>query len=58
MPLEKVMQAAPFSIGALSARTGCHIETIRYYERIGLLPAPPPYERQRPQAGAGGWMGA
>jgi MerR family mercuric resistance operon transcriptional regulator len=27
-------------IGELSQRTGCHIETIRYYERIGLLPAP------------------
>ena len=24
-------------IGALSQRTGCNIETIRYYERIGLL---------------------
>jgi MerR family mercuric resistance operon transcriptional regulator len=24
-------------IGALSSRTGCNIETIRYYERIGLL---------------------
>ncbi|HZA66238.1 MAG TPA: helix-turn-helix domain-containing protein [Geminicoccaceae bacterium] len=29
------------AIGALSARTGCNIGTIRYYERIGLLPAPP-----------------
>ena len=29
------------SIGALSQRTGCNIETIRYYERIGLLPPPP-----------------
>jgi len=28
-------------IGALSARTGCPIETIRYYERIGLLAEPP-----------------
>jgi len=28
-------------IGELSRRTGCHIETIRYYERIGLLPIPP-----------------
>jgi len=28
-------------IGALSRRTGVNIETIRYYERIGLL-APPP----------------
>ena len=26
--------------GALAARTGCNIETILYYERIGLLPAP------------------
>ncbi len=26
------------SIGTLSARTGCNIETIRYYERIGLMP--------------------
>jgi MerR family mercuric resistance operon transcriptional regulator len=25
----------------LSHRTGCKIETIRYYERIGLLPTPP-----------------
>ncbi|MGH8650982.1 MAG: MerR family transcriptional regulator [Gammaproteobacteria bacterium] len=28
-------------IGVLSKRTGCNIETIRYYERIGLLPKPP-----------------
>lgn len=27
-------------IGELSRRTGCNIETIRYYERIGLIPAP------------------
>jgi len=27
-------------IGELSKRTGCNIETIRYYERIALLPAP------------------
>ncbi len=25
-------------IGELSRQTGCHIETIRYYERIGVLP--------------------
>ena len=25
-------------IGDLSRQTGCHIETIRYYERIGVLP--------------------
>lgn len=29
------------TIGALSKRTGVHIETIRYYERVGLLPDPP-----------------
>ncbi len=28
------------AIGLLSTRTGCNIETIRYYERVGLLPAP------------------
>ena len=27
-------------IGELSRLTGCNIETIRYYERIGLLPRP------------------
>jgi len=27
-------------IGALSKRTGCNIETIRYYEKAGILPAP------------------
>ncbi len=27
-------------IGILSQKTGCHIETIRYYERIELLPKP------------------
>ena len=32
---------ASFTIGTLSRDTGCHIETIRYYERIGLLPGPP-----------------
>ncbi len=29
------------TIGGLSKQTGCNIETIRYYERIGLLPKPP-----------------
>jgi DNA-binding transcriptional MerR regulator len=28
-------------IGELAVRTGANVETIRYYERIGLLPAPP-----------------
>jgi MerR family mercuric resistance operon transcriptional regulator len=30
----------PFKIGVLSQRARCHIETIRYYERMGLLPMP------------------
>lgn len=25
----------------LARRTGCNLETIRYYEKIGMLPAPP-----------------
>ncbi len=29
------------TIGTLSRRTGCKVVTIRYYERIGMLPAPP-----------------
>jgi MerR family transcriptional regulator, mercuric resistance operon regulatory protein len=35
------------TIGALSERTGVNIETIRYYERIGLMPAPPRSEGRR-----------
>jgi MerR family mercuric resistance operon transcriptional regulator len=32
---------ASFPIGELSRRSGVNIETIRYYERIRILPAPP-----------------
>lgn len=31
----------PLTIGHLSGSTGVHRETIRYYERTGLLPQPP-----------------
>lgn len=34
-------------IGALSRRAGVNIETIRYYERTGVLPTPPRTERGR-----------
>jgi MerR family mercuric resistance operon transcriptional regulator len=34
------MEHHGIAIGELSRRTGCNIETIRYYERIGLLPPP------------------
>src|SRR5712692_3417713 len=30
----------PIAIGRLSRDTGTKVETIRYYERVGLLPAP------------------
>ncbi len=32
--------ASRLAIGALSKRTSCNIETIRYYEKAGLLPVP------------------
>jgi MerR family mercuric resistance operon transcriptional regulator len=33
--------SAAVSIGELSRRTGVNIETIRYFERVKVLPAPP-----------------
>lgn len=35
------MRAGGIGIGELSKRTGVNIETIRYYERNGVLPKPP-----------------
>lgn len=34
-------QKREFKIGALSKHSGVNIETIRYYERIGVMPSPP-----------------
>ena len=34
-------RSAAIQIGELSRQTGCNVETIRYYERVGLLPRPP-----------------
>ena len=34
--------------GVIARRTGVNIETVRYYERIGLLPAPPRSEGGTP----------
>lgn len=34
-------RARGFTRGELSRRTGVNAETIRYFERIGMLPAPP-----------------
>jgi MerR family copper efflux transcriptional regulator len=33
-------QSAPFTIGTIAKRVGVAIDTIRYYEREGLLPPP------------------
>src|SRR5947209_11906248 len=38
---EAASSGKPLPRGALAAHTGCNIETIRYYERVGLLPPPP-----------------
>jgi DNA-binding transcriptional MerR regulator len=35
------MQARGLSIGEAARRSGVKVPTIRYYEQIGLLPAPP-----------------
>ena len=45
------MAQPSMAIGELSQRTGCNIETIRYYERIGLLPAPVRAGRYRRYSG-------
>lgn len=40
-PNNKGRERSDLGIGKLSKRTGVNIETIRYYERIGMMPAPP-----------------
>src|SRR2546421_5039789 len=50
MPLPDTKpRARGLPIGGLSKATGVNIETIRYYERIGLLPAPPRSEGRHRQ---------
>lgn len=43
MPMRPITDARAegLMIGELSRQTGVHIETIRYYEKINMLPAPP-----------------
>lgn len=41
------MRQEGIPIGELSRRTGSKVETIRYYERIGLLPPPARHGRYR-----------
>jgi len=38
---EKAREQAQLTRGTLAARVGCTIETIRYYERVGILPPAP-----------------
>lgn len=41
MPTITNARSPALTIGALSKQTGVNIETIRFYERIGILPKPP-----------------
>lgn len=41
------MPGLSFPIGEMARRTGVKVPTIRYYEEIGLLPAPPRTEGNR-----------
>src|SRR5262249_57308386 len=41
MPAITVSRGSGLTIGALSKRTRVNIETIRFYERAGILPKPP-----------------
>ncbi len=41
MPSITDARAPALSIGELSRETGVNVETIRYYERVHMLPAPP-----------------
>jgi MerR family mercuric resistance operon transcriptional regulator len=41
MPENAIARGGLLTRGALAARIGCNIETIRYYEKAGLLPPPP-----------------
>lgn len=38
--MEEVTKKRGYAIGAMSRKTSVNIETIRYYERIGMMPNP------------------
>jgi MerR family mercuric resistance operon transcriptional regulator len=38
--MARITNARPLSIGDLARRTGVKVETIRYYERIGIVQSP------------------
>jgi MerR family transcriptional regulator, copper efflux regulator len=39
--MEVAMERVSLRVGEVAARAGVHRETLRYYERRGLVPAPP-----------------
>jgi MerR family mercuric resistance operon transcriptional regulator len=41
MPTITISRGSALTIGTLSRRTAVNVETIRFYERIGVLPKPP-----------------
>ena len=41
MPATAKSRATAYSIGELSRLTGVNVETIRYYEKVGMVPPPP-----------------
>jgi MerR family mercuric resistance operon transcriptional regulator len=45
--MRETTRLKPLLIGALSSHSGVNVETIRYYERAGLLPVPPRTEGGR-----------
>lgn len=50
--MDRRSRAKPLLIGGVSRLTGVNIETVRYYERVGLLPRPQRTEgRHRAYAG-------
>ena len=42
MPTVAIADNQPFTIGQLAKASGVGVETIRYYQRRGLLPVPKP----------------
>jgi len=39
--MPRIESSARFYRAELARQSGCHLETIRYYEKIGMLPEPP-----------------
>lgn len=37
----KIPAMQVYSVGELASAVGCNVETVRYYEKIGLMPEPP-----------------